>query len=523
MRRHFVMAGLAASMVMIPSMAFADPNNSQLVCEPPEEVMDLHRLVRAWSLDVRGTIPTEAEYTAVEDGGMEAAETLLDEWLVSDAFADRVVRTHRDLLWNNVTDVTLVNTRGRIRATGGLWWRRSSQAIFYRGGNVGCRNVEATYDADGMLETVADANGYEQEGYVWVNPYWAPNTPVKVCAFDAQDALVSPLGTDCSTSAGGTDRGCGCGPELRHCSTAAIEREITAAFAMDVDLRVRAMVTGETSYVDLFDATSGYVNGPIVHYWKYLRTFQRMPMSPAPVDLEGLPDLPFDDKEFTLIDMGGHHAGILTSPAFLLRFQTDRARANRFYTSFLCQPFNAPNGGVPVADEHAQTEPDLQVRAGCDYCHALLEPAAAHWGRWGERGSAYLSPEDHPPFDESCHLCATAGLPCSARCRSFYTVATLDPKEDEFVGWMNAYYFRRAEHELYVEEGPEFLVYNTVVDGRFPTCVSETSTERLLGRPITVDEEPLVDEIAQKFVASGYSYREATRAVLTNDIYRRAR
>ena len=48
------------------------------------------------------------------------------------------------------------------------------------------------------------------------------------------------------------------------------------------------------------------------------------------------------------------------------------------------------------------TNPDLQQRSGCAYCHALLEPSAAHWGRWTEQGVGYLSAASFPPTREDC-------------------------------------------------------------------------------------------------------------------------
>ena len=55
-----------------------------------------------------------------------------------------------------------------------------------------------------------------------------------------------------------------------------------------------------------------------------------------------------DDALGEVVEAGPAHAGVLTSPAYLLRFQTHRARANRFHVSFLCQPFVAPDGGLPA-------------------------------------------------------------------------------------------------------------------------------------------------------------------------------
>ncbi|MCA9687935.1 MAG: hypothetical protein KC457_37600, partial [Myxococcales bacterium] len=160
---------------------------------------------------------------------------VIDAWLHSDALADRLVRLHRDLLWNNVSDVQLVSVSAGINASAGIWGRGGTQAIFYRGANVRCLDQPATWDADGQIETTLMPDGSRREGWVWVEPYWAPGTQVKACAFDAQDALVSSSGTDCATPAGFRDRECGCGPSLRTCMPNEVRLAVTEAMAKDVD------------------------------------------------------------------------------------------------------------------------------------------------------------------------------------------------------------------------------------------------------------------------------------------------
>ena len=470
----------------------------------------------------------------------EVPDDLLDEWLGSPEFAQRVVRFHRGLLWNNVDNVNLLNAPTTLNYADGspaLW--RTNPALSFRGAAVPCLDEPATWDEYGVIQTTAMADGTQREGWVWVSPFWDPATPVKVCAFDAQDTLVTVQGTDCSTIEGYDDTACGCGPELRYCRRYPHYLEVRDAFAEDVDRRIAAVIEGGESYLDLFLGKRAFVNGPMVHYLRHqakLATNTRV--DPPPIPHELLPDLAFTDKDWVEIELPDHHAGILSSVAFLLRYQTNRARANRFYNAFLCQPFQPPalecdeaeladgeecSEGLPVDDEASALEADLQKRDGCKYCHGILEPAASYWGRWTEQGAGYLSPEDFPPASSECLACAQSGISCSDACKRYYLVNPLSASELPFLGWLKGYVFRHEEHYDHVEIGPRLLAMGSVVDHKLPRCVARNTVQWLLGRSVEPSEEAWIDELAYRFASGGHQYRDLIRLIVTSRTYRRVR
>jgi hypothetical protein len=513
----------------------AGEGDAELLCTVPEEALSPTRWLRALSLDVRGRLPTLEEAQAVlaaeasgEAGAADAmVARLLDEWLVSDAFAERFVRLHRELLWNNISDQRPYGTSAGLSLgnnTTTAAYRPGAVAIRLRGLDVRCLNEPATFDADGAIVATLQPDGTRREGYVEVRPYWAPETVIRVCAHDAQTADVSANGVACNSNAGTAERDCGCGPNLNWCGTTAQQVTIMQSFAADVDRRVRALITEDRPYLELFTSSRAFVNGPIVHFLRHQTRITRMRVLPLFVDLGRLPDLAFTEVDnWVEVDLGPHHAGILTSPAYLLRFQTERARANRFYTAFLCQPFDPPAGGLPVADEEAVSEPDLQLRAGCSYCHAVLEPAAAHWGRWGERGMSYLDPVDFPAFDAACESCARSNLACPTRCSQNYVTRPTSDKEAAWTGWLLGYTFRREEHMRAVERGPELLVHTAAVDGRLPRCMAKTALSHLLGDAEDARDEAWIDGLAQGFVTSDFRFRDILRSILLDATYRRVR
>ena len=147
------------------------------------------------------------------------------------------------------------------------------------------------------------------------------------------------------------------------------------------------MITQDRSYLDAFTTNVSFVNGPSAHYYDWLSGVHDEERDSGIVGYDNaygdIPDLGYPESDsWVQIEREGSHAGVLTTFAFLVRFASNRGRANRFYNAFLCRPFQPPVGGLPPADDESAAEPDLQQRAGCKFCHAILEPSGSHWGRW---------------------------------------------------------------------------------------------------------------------------------------------
>src|SRR5262249_21684828 len=156
-----------------------------------------------------------------------------------------------------------------------------------------------------------------------------------------------------------------------------------------------------------------------------------------------IPAIAFTDKDnWQKVDRLTRHAGVLTMPAYLLKFQSNRGRANRFYNAFMCQHFEAPPGGLPAATDECNSEPDLTERCGCKYCHVAVEPAASHWGRWAEAGVAPLNEVEFPQYKPEC---AGPNALRNAVCRRLYFTSPATAKEEPFRGMLMSYVFADAE------------------------------------------------------------------------------
>ncbi|MFO0729030.1 MAG: hypothetical protein U1E65_34945 [Myxococcota bacterium] len=507
----------------LSSPAWAQLPGEALVCRDPGPDLDRYAYLRALTLDLAGRLPTPEEMAAL-DGQSEVPEATIDALLASDAFVDRAVRFHRSILWNNVQNVDLMNFQSSLGATSeGIYWRRTPGFV-YRGDGVPCANTPATFDAEGNIEFTTDALGVRREGWVNVAPYWDPAHPVKICAFDAQAAAVSKRGTRCDTLDGYQDAGCGCGPSLNRCRLSGPHNaKVTGAIREDIDRRVAALIRSDRPYIELFTSRRAFVNGPLVHYLRYQAPLPAgATLMPLAMDLDQLPDLAWTDEAFSEIELGPEHAGVLTSLSYLLRFQTNRARAAHFFDAFLCSPLSPPPGGIPI-DPTERPTPNLQKRDGCKYCHALLEPTGAHWARWTERGAGFLAPDHFPASREDCRRCAQNGLVCSPECRLYYLTTSLSAEDRPYFGWLNAYAFLRPEHQKNAELGPKLLIEGTVIDDRFPRCAARRATQNLLGRQLSTEELVALDDAAHRFVESGMSYKALIKAIVTSPVYRRVR
>jgi hypothetical protein len=512
------------AVLLLAAPALAQVPNEADRCAPDEPALDAQRYLRALSLDLRGTLPTPEEQDAVEADPDDALDAFVDAWLSSDEFAAQVVRRHKALLWDNLTNLQLLAVNAGLDRSGQVYYRRQL-ARLYRGDIVPCLDEPARFGPDGRILTRADGAA-NREGWVEVHPYWDPSQTLHVCAFDAQPAEVSPAGTDCGTLAAYADPACGCGPDLRWCFQGASHQPVVQSMGEALDRLIFAQIREDRPYTELFDTRRAFVNGPLAYFYRHQTGVPRTyTYQPVPLDPQRLPDLAFTDRDhWEEVTLPAEHAGILTRDAYLLRFQTNRARANRFFDAFLCRPFSPPEGGLPVSDAASARNPDLQQRDGCKYCHAILEPASAYWGRWSTQGIAWLDPDRFPPTRDDCRLCALHGAACSTECRTFYVTQALSPEEQPYLGMLQSYEFRREDHVRNIERGPRLLAYTTIADGRLPACVTRRAAEWLLARDLDADgDADWMADLTRGFVANDYSYRWLVRQIVTSPRYRRVR
>ena len=548
----------------------AAPAAAQQTCEA-SEVMSPQRLLRRASLDLRNTVPSMPEIEA-QRGQENLSETTIDAMLEDEQFLSVMRRYHQELLWPNINQVEIVPQTHLLFPVplGGEneppVYLSGLRAVFARAAPNGnnlflpCKNEPAEFDAEGNLivEPVMEGNtimGY-QEGYVEVEPYWAPGTTIRVCGLDAQSsptATVCPgpverypfMEPTCQNIQNIADQftvpeydfrgstiscdspfaifapGCGCGDNLQYCQTQETGLQIRQAMFEQQNRIIEQVIRDGRPYHEILSELQIEFNGPIAHFLRYQATLSLDTFGHNDPDARAPEGLSYTDADtWIAVDRSGRHAGVLTTPGYLLKFMTWRGRAHRFYNAFECSSL-IPNGPLPSPFAPCSQEADLTKRCGCDACHKTLEPMAAHWGRFTELGFANLTPEEFPTSPLANCVQQIDGQPALAaenaeqlfRCFRLYDFESFN---------LNAYTFRTPAEVANIEQGPRKLVNESVESGRFGGCTTRKMWSYFMRRDPTADEETkIIPELTQTFEASNYNLKALIKAIVTHPAYGR--
>ncbi|MFT3766511.1 MAG: hypothetical protein QM820_13510 [Minicystis sp.] len=218
-----------------------------------------------------------------------------------------------------------------------------------------------------------------------------------------------------------------------------------------------------------------------------------------------LPKLAFTEADkWVEITREDPHSGILTLPAYLLRFQTNRGRANRYRIAFEGQYFQPPSTQDTNCNKEGE---DLTQRCVCRNCHSTLEPIAAHFGQFVEAGTTTL--RDFARSFDSYKACSKAGpLISTAWCDRYYAPVpdTVDPDIRPYK--LKALRYDDTGHPQigpHFDAGPAEMAKEDIASGVFHTVATRHMFELLMKREPNLDptsadyEGDLIDKIAGEF------------------------
>ncbi|MBL8604857.1 MAG: hypothetical protein JNK72_23215 [Myxococcales bacterium] len=382
---------------------------------------------------------------------------------------------------------------------------------------------------------LANGNDYNvrvrREGYVLQRTYWSGGRYVKMCAYEAQERNNSVYTGQLCAPANRLDPSCGCGPEGMFCMPSQgrqsplatrAERRVREALNQEPLRIVRSVIGRDEDYYAIYSTRRSFITGPLAFFYRnQVDRSSGINLAP-PVPTDQMPTMGYEDDTWREYVRGAEHAGVLTTPAWLGRFPTQRARINRFRSALLCRPFEPPAGGLPAPEDACNREPNLAHRCGCQHCHASIEPLGAYWGRWSERSAVYLDPQSFPAFDPNCATCAITGQFCTPRCRANYVTTTLDADGSRYAGTLFGYLYRSQPEQHAIDEGPSGLVSASLASGEMQACTVNTVWRRLVGRTMNEQEaRDVMPGLLQRFQASNNNYRALVRDIVTAPAYRR--
>lgn len=369
----------------------------------------------------------------------------------------------------------------------------------------------------------------QREGVVLTDaPYWDTTSTAQVpmCAIEAQARDTNPWTMEsCTTGRFTGDRSCGCGVKSNRCESAGTNLHTAriSAFNDEPVLIADSVVRRDEDYFNLLTTRRSFVNGTLSQLYRQNQSPQSWLVTP-PTARDAIPDVPLTEttrwEEYT---RDAHASGVLTTPSWLYRFPTQRARVNQFYEVFLCKHF-APEAGAaaPPPEDSCNRENNLAKRCGCSYCHATIEPMGAHWGRFGERNAQYLNPEQFPRLDARCRDCAIAGdTTCNNECGN-YVMQAFDGDGAGSLGLLRTYLYRTPDEEPNIVGGPRLMVQRFLQTGELEACAVRNIWNHLLGRPMTSQEESLyLTSLAQGFAKDGHNLKALMQRVVATEAYRR--
>jgi hypothetical protein len=341
---------------------------------------------------------------------------------------------------------------------------------------------------------------------------------------------------------------CGCGPGLERCMPGAGSSNNPPAFtfptrtplgtdrpfdattqsqddwnlfwwSQEVQHFLKRMFADNRDFREVLTARETWVNGPLANFYRnyasasccsgaamalgYVRPEPLTNPDNIPASL-----LPHDTETWVRVaDRGPNAAGILTMPAFLVKYGSRRARAHVLYNAFLCREFAAEN-----VELMPSTEVNLMRRPGCAACHTTLEPLAAYFTRVQENDWTWLPPSRFPVLNPMC--AGTTASAMNVNCRPFY-----DPSfSTATMGMLRSAYGSPSN----ADAGPIGAGRAITQHADFGSCAVENVASALLGRALGPDDADYKRSLTQTFVTSNYRMRALVRAVLLSDAYRNA-
>ncbi len=336
-----------------------------LLCPLPAKADDYNAAFRFLSLAIRDVLPTVAE--AKEFHAATDKDAKLDyftgQWLQSNEHKARVKRHFNDMFgispWVFIADANL-------------------DLMLYDPASPGSApsdlNTAGVYH---LANTVKATCGTPVSATAW----WSDSN-IMICPSAVSAAISFSNGsircTDPFAANGILHANCGCGPDQIICYPKHLKKNIVSGVALEFAERGYYAYTQGLGWLDLLGGNKFYGNRWLYHHYLWQEKIGYNLELPSQAELTFLKSLPTTGQTYLPLPATTiERSGVVTSPAFLRRFNNFRSRVRAITEQLLCKDID---GSLNVDNYDQFINPSLSAfdrahgeQQSCATCHYSLD------------------------------------------------------------------------------------------------------------------------------------------------------
>lgn len=278
---------------------------------------------------------------------------------------------------------------------------------------------------------------------------------------------------------------------LRTQTNAALQGEALALirFVVDNNLPFSEILTANYTMVNAFSAHYYGVQGQ-VHF--------------RSLDDPAYPEAPWDPADYQMVNLGYPHAGVVSTPAYLITYPTtatniNRARSATFYAKFLDTDIMAIGGSRPSSDDLEAANATL-ANPACTGCHSVMDPVASAFKHWV--GETYINYKS---------LLSEKDWPLSTLLPLAFNGESADYYEPQPLPWLTE---RAAQDPRFARATVKHL-FVPITGHELMSAPIEGASDIEVGAYQRQQQD--ISKLAERFIAGGYQLKALTKDLLLSE------